>query len=95
MVFTYSAIVKVLWGSLPSERLFNDEKRTLNTSQHTLSGPCEDSHSNTPNNSLIHPTKSANLIVQENRQKAAKMLISVVTIFAICYIPVHVFNLFR
>jgi presenilin-like A22 family membrane protease len=40
-------------------------------------------------------TKSSNLIVQENRQKAAKMLISVVIIFAICYIPVHVFNLFR
>jgi hypothetical protein len=38
MVFTYSGIAKVLWGSLPSERLFNDEKRTINTSQHTLSG---------------------------------------------------------
>jgi hypothetical protein len=43
----------------------------------------------------MHPTKSANLIVQENRQKAAKMLISVVIIFVICYIPVHAFNLFR
>jgi hypothetical protein len=43
----------------------------------------------------MNPAKSANLIVQENRQKAAKMLISVVIIFAICYIPVHVFNLFR
>jgi hypothetical protein len=38
MVFTYSGIAKVLWGSLPSERLFNDEKRTINASQHTLSG---------------------------------------------------------
>ena len=38
MVFTYSAIAKVLWGSLPTERLGNDEKRTLNTSQHTLTG---------------------------------------------------------
>jgi hypothetical protein len=38
MVFTYYAIAKVLWGSLPTERLFNDDKRTINASQHTLSG---------------------------------------------------------
>jgi hypothetical protein len=38
MVFTYSGIAKALWGSLPTERLFNDEKRTISTSQHTLSG---------------------------------------------------------
>ncbi len=118
MVFTYSGIAKVLWGSLPSERLFNDEKRTINTSQHTLSGfliyrkfkikliwnslylkgQSDESHQSGPINSsssLMNPTKSANLIVQENRQKAAKMLISVVIIFVICYIPVHAFNLFR
>lgn len=44
---------------------------------------------------LCSSSKSANLTVQENRQKAAKMLISVVIIFTICYIPVHAFNLFR
>ncbi|CAF1443375.1 unnamed protein product [Adineta steineri] len=95
MVFTYSGIARVLWGSLPTERFFNDEKRTINSSQHMLS---DESHLNGPLNSstnLMNPTKSANLIVQENRQKAAKMLISVVIIFTICYIPVHVFNLFR
>ena len=49
------------------------------------------------NNNLMsnYSTKSSNVIVQETRQKAAKMLISVVIIFTICYIPVHVFNLFR
>lgn len=96
MVVTYSAIVRVLWGSLPTEKLFSDDKRILNTSQHTLAGPLDDSHPNGPGSStLMSPSKSANLIVQENRQKAAKMLISVVIIFSICYIPVHVFNLFR
>lgn len=54
-----------------------------------LNGPINSS------SSLMNPTKSAHLIVQENRQKAAKMLIAVVIIFVICYIPVHVFNLFR
>jgi hypothetical protein len=83
MVYTYTGIIRVLWGSLPSERI-------LHSSQMTYSS-IEDSH----NSSLMNPTKSSNLIVQENRQKAAKMLISVVIIFAICYIPVHVFNLFR
>ena len=38
MVFTYRGIAKVLWGSLPMERFFNDEKRAINSSQHTLSG---------------------------------------------------------
>jgi len=63
-----------------------------------LKGHSDESHQSGPINSsssLMHPTKSANLIVQENRQKAAKMLISVVIIFVICYIPVHAFNLFR
>ena len=27
MVFTYSGIARVLWGSLPTERMFNGEKR--------------------------------------------------------------------
>ena len=98
MIFTYYGITRVLWGSLPTERLFSDEKRAMNTSQNTLSGQSEESHPNAPSQSghtPVGPTKSANLIVQENRQKAAKMLISVVIIFAICYIPVHIFNLFR
>jgi hypothetical protein len=38
MVFTYSGIAKVLWGSLPTEGLCNDKKRTINASQLTLSG---------------------------------------------------------
>jgi len=38
MVFTYSGIAKVLWGSLPTERFFNDERRANYSSQHTLSG---------------------------------------------------------
>ena len=120
MVFTYTGIARVLWGSLPSERIVHDEKRAINSSQHTLtgrfigeeewivadgfayangfSGHSEESHFSGPvhsNSSLMSSTKSANLIVQENRQKAAKMLIYVVIIFVICYIPVHVFNLFR
>lgn len=44
---------------------------------------------------MHHSIRSATVAVQENRQKAAKMLISVVVIFALCYLPVHVFNLFR
>ncbi|CAF1107044.1 unnamed protein product [Rotaria sordida] len=92
MVFTYSGIVKVLWGSLPTERILTDEKRTIHSSQYKLT---EESHIIHGSNNLINSTKSANLMVQENRKKAAKMLISVVIIFAICYIPVHVFNLFR
>ncbi|CAF1097239.1 unnamed protein product [Rotaria magnacalcarata] len=98
MVFTYSGIVKVLWGSLPSERVLNDEKRAMYSSQYKLAAQVDESHVNSPmncNSCLINTNKSSNLTIQENRQKAAKMLIYVVIIFVICYIPVHVFNLFR
>jgi hypothetical protein len=83
MVYTYAGIIRVLWGSLPSERIMPSSQMSYSYG--------DESH----NNSLINPSKSSNLIVQENRQKAAKMLICVVIIFTICYIPVHVFNLFR
>lgn len=38
MVFTYIGIVRVLWGSLPTERLSNDEKRALHINQHKIPG---------------------------------------------------------
>ncbi|CAF5037602.1 unnamed protein product [Rotaria sp. Silwood1] len=71
MVYAYTGIARVLWGSLPSERTFHDETYRINSSQLLFSDECR-------TNSLRNSTKSANLIVQENRQKAAKMLISVV-----------------
>ncbi|CAF1152387.1 unnamed protein product [Adineta steineri] len=88
MVYTYTGVARVLWGSLPSERVNHNDNFTRNSNVLTYS---DDSHTS----SAVSSTKSSNLIVQENRQKAAKMLISVVIIFAICFIPVHVFNLFR
>ncbi|CAF0748951.1 unnamed protein product [Adineta ricciae] len=88
MVYTYTGIARVLWGSLPSEQTNIDGRRNRNSSIV--------SHADEVNNNLMsNSTKSSNVIIQETRQKAAKMLISVVIIFTICYIPVHVFNLFR
>ncbi|CAF0857945.1 unnamed protein product [Didymodactylos carnosus] len=95
MIPTYTGIVKVLWGSIPTEKMLSGKQRTISYSQHTLSDVTvlsDDVSVHTPLNGI---QKSANLIVQENRQKAAKMLIAVVVIFAICYLPVHLFNLFR
>jgi hypothetical protein len=80
----------------------NDVKRIFKEldvlSFHFDQGQSDESHHNGPtqsSNTMMNSTKSANVIVQENRQKAAKMLIAVVIIFTICYIPVHAFNLFR
>lgn len=91
MVYTYTGITRVLWGSLPSEQILADDRRSIQSNRLSFSFGGDDSRTS----SLINPNKSAYLIVQENRQKAAKMLIAVVIIFAICYIPVHAFNLFR
>jgi hypothetical protein len=38
MVFTYTGITRVLWGSLPSEGMFHEEKRTIHSSQMSYSG---------------------------------------------------------
>ncbi len=35
MVYTYTGIARVLWGSLPSERISQDERRRTNSSQLT------------------------------------------------------------
>jgi hypothetical protein len=38
MVYTYTGIVRVLWGSLPSEKTLHDVKRTIHSSQMIYSG---------------------------------------------------------
>ncbi|CAF0828610.1 unnamed protein product [Didymodactylos carnosus] len=95
MVLTYTSIVKVLWGSIPAEKILSDKQRPVSYSQHTLTDGTAHSDDVSVHTPLNGVHKSSNLIVQENRQKAAKMLIAIVVIFAICYLPVHVFNLFR
>ncbi|CAF4649053.1 unnamed protein product [Rotaria sp. Silwood2] len=38
MVYAYTGIARVLWGSLPSERIFHDDKQRINSSHLILSG---------------------------------------------------------
>lgn len=38
MVYTYTGITRVLWGSLPSERMVHEEKRMIHSSQMAYSG---------------------------------------------------------
>ncbi len=38
MVYAYTGITRVLWGSLPSERMFDEDRRTIHSSQITYSG---------------------------------------------------------
>lgn len=38
MVFTYSGITRVLWGSLPTERMFSHERRTIICNPPSYSG---------------------------------------------------------
>ncbi|CAF4349064.1 unnamed protein product, partial [Adineta steineri] len=59
MVYTYTGVARVLWGSLPSERVNHNESFTRNSNVLTYS---DDSHTN----SAVSSTKSSNLIVQEN-----------------------------
>ncbi|XP_065223915.1 orexin/Hypocretin receptor type 1-like [Planococcus citri] len=84
MTFTYYNIVKVLWTSnnIPGH---TETVKMMNSSG---------LYQNALNNRRI-PTGSTTESQLRSRRKAAKMLVAVVIMFAICYFPVHLLNVLR
>uniref|UniRef100_A0A914V6S7 G-protein coupled receptors family 1 profile domain-containing protein n=1 Tax=Plectus sambesii TaxID=2011161 RepID=A0A914V6S7_9BILA len=91
----YGHIAYVLWvkSAVPSD--------TLRHRYSTCSSRDRDSASPSPSTHRhSHPNVSASAVVisaaqghANSRRKAAKMLIAVVVIFAVCYLPVHMHNI--
>lgn len=83
--YTYTRVVKVLWkldNSITWDETSTKTNKNGSNSNQTLA--CGSSKAKTK------------IILQLNsRRKAAKMLISVAVIFAICYLPNHLLNIIR
>lgn len=103
--FTYSRIFKVLWRidksiawdesdkkkSQPQLRLneqsISNEYTTVNKKKETSTSCTIASGSNAAKSKMKNQLSA--------RRKAAKMLISVAILFAVCYLPIHILNLLR
>ncbi|XP_055383813.1 orexin receptor type 2-like isoform X2 [Condylostylus longicornis] len=83
MTIAYFKIVRVLWKSetIPGHR------ESRNHHQYTTCGYARGSQMPASNTSTMGQLRA--------RRKAAKMLVAVVIMFAVCYAPVHTFNIMR
>lgn len=88
--YTYTRVIKVLWKIDHSiawdENGSNLQKnfRNNNKNQKNRTMACGSSKAKTK---ILHQLNA--------RRKAARMLISVAVIFAICYLPIHILNIIR
>jgi hypothetical protein len=96
--YTYTRVIKVLWHADKRIALEEDSSSTKynnnnfsreNTRNATMN---KDSFSANTGNSAAMAKMKQQLI---SRRKAAKMLISVAILFAICYLPIHLLNILR
>ncbi|XP_063232067.1 orexin receptor type 2-like [Bacillus rossius redtenbacheri] len=88
MAVAYCQIVRVLWSSdnIPGH---------LETVNHRLA-PYDSSALNSSRRQNLNSNANATTECQlRSRRKAAKMLVAVVIMFAVCYFPVHLLNILR
>ncbi|XP_049790097.1 orexin receptor type 2-like, partial [Schistocerca nitens] len=85
MSVAYYQIVRVLWRSntIPGQAQETSSRRTLPSS-----ASCSSRRSTVSSN-------AATEVQLRSRRKAAKMLVAVVLMFALCYLPVHLLNILR
>lgn len=101
--YTYTRVVKVLWKidkSIAWDNSTESNKTFLNKSNENSKNVGNISSGN--NKQVTFTTASGSSIAKSKmknqlnaRRKAAKMLISVAAMFAICYLPIHVLNIIR
>ncbi len=95
--YTYTTVIKVLWkidkgitwDSSESKKNLTikktDKKETISKNKRVAFTQASGSSS----------AKSKMMNQLNARRKAAKMLISVAAMFAICYLPIHILNIIR
>nr|CAD7443473.1 unnamed protein product [Timema bartmani] len=88
MTVAYCQIVKVLWRSdnIPGHT------ETRNHHSTSCNNTLGSGRRNTINTTNANTTTEGQL---RSRRKAAKMLVAVVVMFAVCYFPVHLLNILR
>jgi hypothetical protein len=102
IAYTYTRVIKVLWR-VDKNILLEETRATTNLTANTNSctlppqslssrNLSQSQYYNVGGNNVARTKMKAQLIA---RRKAAKMLISVAVLFAICYLPIHLLNILR
>ncbi|ESO92447.1 hypothetical protein LOTGIDRAFT_52425, partial [Lottia gigantea] len=88
MALTYANIAYVLWRKEIPGEIRKYELSFLLTSASLLFSP---------NRAIRKPSITLSMIKNklQSRRRAAKMLITIVVVFALCYLPVHLLNMLR
>lgn len=93
--YTYTRVIKVLWHA--DKRIVLEESPSVKYNNFS-----RESTRNTMMNKETFALNSGNSAAMAkmkqqliSRRKAAKMLISVAILFAICYLPIHLLNILR
>ena len=91
--YTYTRVIKVLWRVDKNILLEETTKNTTSNAMPPNARNLSQAQSyGVGGNNLTRTKMKAQLIA---RRKAAKMLISVAVLFAICYLPIHLLNILR
>jgi hypothetical protein len=95
--YTYTTVIKVLWKIDKGIAWdSNESKKNLLTKTADQTEPNSKNKQVTFTQASGSSTAKSKMKHQLNaRRKAAKMLISVAVMFAICYLPIHVLNIIR
>ncbi|XP_049764398.1 orexin receptor type 2-like [Schistocerca cancellata] len=92
MSVAYYQIVRVLWRSdtIPGQAQETSSRRSVSANGRSTNpyGTCSSRRSTVSSN-------AATEVQLRSRRKAAKMLVAVVVMFALCYLPVHLLNILR
>ncbi|XP_047002637.1 orexin receptor type 2-like [Schistocerca americana] len=92
MSVAYYQIVRVLWRSdtIPGQAQETSSRRSVSADGRSTNpyGTCSSRRSTVSSN-------AATEVQLRSRRKAAKMLVAVVVMFALCYLPVHLLNILR
>ena len=97
ITYTYTRVIKVLWRV--DKNILLEESTKSNCTKNAISARVlsarnvsQAQYYGVSGNNLATTKMKAQLIA---RRKAAKMLISVAVLFAICYLPIHLLNILR
>ena len=101
--YTYTRIIKVLWkidksiawdnnSADTKSKLLENNGNNRKASEEVINKSKQVTYT-TASGSSVAKNKMMNQLTA--RRKAAKMLISVAAMFAVCYFPIHVLNIVR
>ena len=103
--YTYNLVIKVLWRidkSIAWDNMSETKTKPLTSKSQSFHKNNDNTVCTEDNKQVTFTTASGSTLAKSKmknqlnaRRKAAKMLISIAALFAICYLPINVLNIIR